>query len=145
MSGLFSEPTEQSKAMNQTILRLAGRGPETTSVRVPEHGDRLTQALNDLESAERRGDPDEIAYANHRLDMAVQAAREARQHPRDPATGQYVGGSFDGGVRRSLGARRHLPEMTDESANSLFKHALEASAQEQAEVAADPGTTIYVK
>lgn len=102
----FPEPTEASQTMNAFLLHAAGRtaGQSTGGAArlsgVPEHGARLSAALNDLESAERSKDPDLIHYAEHKLDQVVQDARKARleraeqNRPRNP-DGTFA--TFDGG------------------------------------------------
>ncbi|HEY5342707.1 MAG TPA: hypothetical protein VIJ66_03505, partial [Solirubrobacteraceae bacterium] len=57
--------------------------------------------FSNLETAERAGDADAVAFAEHVLDTRLEAARQARQsdgQPRDADTGQFIEQpGYDGG------------------------------------------------
>jgi hypothetical protein len=139
----FAEPSEASKAGNAMIRQALNRTRSHTLGQrdnPPVHGERLSRALNDSEAAQRSGDPDAIAFTEHRLDEVVRAARAARtERPRNP-DGTYA--SFDGGVRG--GRRSFEPSSTgQESANALMQRALDAARREAQDQHDDPGTTTY--
>jgi hypothetical protein len=116
----------------------------------PASAERLSQALSYLEACSRRGDgdPDQIAYAEHILDSAIEASRAARERPRDPETGQYLSDEqiaaltdFGGGSRQRTS---FMPRgVAHPSANALFKQAIERSREQAAE--REEETTIFVK
>jgi hypothetical protein len=120
------------------LLRATGR--RGRSVEVPEVAERLSRALGDWERVKGRDDQDdEKRYAAFQLQAATKASEESRR-PRN-ADGTFAAG-FDGGYR---GGRRSLPHSrTHQTANMLFKAALETSAQETREARDDPGTTVIV-
>ncbi len=139
------EQVEQNRAMNRMIFAGARRGRTTgTFARSggqptpsdPALRERLSGALNDLESAQRSGRDDAIDYAEHRLSQVIdeaRAGRQEREQARDPETGQFV--SFDGGVQRSPGPG---PGTHVETATDLMLRALQAAGSERRE---RPGRT----
>jgi hypothetical protein len=150
VSDLFASDPERAARnaqMNDWFLSAVGRGEHATGgvavlSGVPEPIARLNAAQEVWERAQRSGDDEEKAYAEHLLDTAVEAAREARQEreqPRDPETGQYMPtGSFDGGVRG--GARTVAPPAggaARETSSQLFARMLTQSRHERAESGAD--------
>jgi hypothetical protein len=141
-----------SKAMHGLILAGAhrGEGPishltggaPTGSPTTEQARERLSQALGDLESAERRKDPDDIDYCEHRLDKLIDESRASRQSAEDGrlrnSDGTFATAeSYDGGVRRAPGQSRPTPGLQTESASQLFTRALRQSAQERYESGAD--------
>ena len=99
----------------------------------------MNRLLSDRDDAMRAGDPDALAFTEHRIDRLFEEVRAARtEQPRDRQTGEFA--SFDGGVR----GRRPppTPNVHQETAAALFQRALVASRQERAEREADPGHTI---
>jgi hypothetical protein len=149
---LFPRPSPGSQAMNRLILAAAGRagGVETGGVarlagESPEHGSKLRQAYAAAEVAEQRGDPDEIAFAEHLLDRAVEEWRASRERPRDPSTGQYVprehpgeagGSAFNGGVRgRKAGPMPPPGHMQPPTGRELMIEGFRQSLQERGDSA----------
>ena len=96
MNGVLRAQFERTRGISTGgVDRLAGV-PTTEQAR-----ERLSQALNDCESAHRRGDETEIAIVEDRLDQLIAESRASREQPRDEQ-GRFAGGSFDGGVRQSV-------------------------------------------
>ncbi len=143
MSDLFGsdpERSEQSSVMNGLIS--AGFAAKA-SRRIGKLGQRaqtnevlreqLSGALNELERAQRAGDADAIHFAEFMVERAREASQAGREQPRDEQ-GRFVAEpppSFDGGVRGRSGVRP--AGVHQETANSLFRRALEQSSVERAE------------
>jgi hypothetical protein len=141
--------------MNQLFKAAGGRGEHRTadlfarftgSPTVDTSGrdrgplrERLSGALNDLESAQRAGDETAIDFHEFRVDRAVNEARAARTSA-EPEQGAPQPAGYDGGVR----GRRSPPQpgLSQESASSLFLRAMQTSRQERAAREADAGQTI---
>ncbi len=105
-------------------------------------GERLSQALDNLESAQRGKDDFAIDVCKHALSKLVNEARAARSAP-----GSANGGGepaapapgFDGGVQRRPGPR---PGIQPQSATSLLAQAMLRSREQRAEREAEPEHSI---
>ncbi len=127
----------QSKVMNSMILAAARRGRISTGGTARLSGDTSTPlavAFSNLKAAERSGDADAVAFAEHVLDSRLSDARAARQSDgqlRDPDTGQFVEQpGFDGGF---IGRGTVAPPAglrPAETATDLLRRSLEAHASE---------------
>jgi hypothetical protein len=124
VSDLFPSDPERdarSRTMNRMIVAAARRGWPTGGV-ARLSGDTsapLAAAFSNLEAAERSGDADAVAFAEHVLDTRLEAARAGRQsvEPEPPPV------SFDGGFR----GRRSPPASggwADETPTQLMARAL---------------------
>lgn len=112
------------------LIGLLGGGPTLDTGDAMR--ERLAGALNDLEAAERRGDEDDVAYCEHRLDRVVEEAREARAAREQVGESEQgageQGGGFDGGVQRRVFPGRR---MTQPTSTQLFAQALSARHAER--------------
>jgi hypothetical protein len=104
------------------VARLAG-GSRSAALR-----ERLSSALNDLESARRAGDEEAVGFCEFRVDQAVEEARATRA-PAEPEAPPPI---FDGGVRR--GPRPIVrPGMREDSAMELLARSFAQHSVEKRE------------
>jgi hypothetical protein len=143
--GRSAEQMERNAQMNQRIIGAAHRGEQTSggvarlSGQVTRKSEEMNQVLDALKRAEGRGDEEDQAFLEHKLDSLIEESRAARQEAqderfRDPNTGQFITASdFDGGVRRAPGQSRPTPGAYPESSNQLFCRMVSASHQARRE------------
>jgi hypothetical protein len=145
--GLFETRPEVNRQMNKLICAGRDRGVSYGSLgatgrptgQPSDAAERNARAVTDLEAAERSGDADAIAFAEHVLDQRIDEARASRgEAPRDEdrprdALGRFTD-TFDGGIQRRV---RPGPQRLPQSSNDLFQQMISASRQERRESGAE--------
>lgn len=105
----------------------------------PALRERLSGALNDLEGAQRRGDPAEIGFAEFCVDKLRDEARAARlgeppagERPRND-DGTFAPTSSDGGVRGRGTVKPPAGMRPEPTAGALMGQAIRRSREERRE------------
>jgi hypothetical protein len=122
-----------NQSMDALILRLAGRAPATPAS--PPLRERLSGALDELDTAKRAGDEDAIGFYEFRIEKLLDEARaNANARARQPDHG-----GFDGGVR-GTGTRPTPGTWPEPTSAQLMQQAMLRSREERAQREADEHT-----